>query len=196
MTRKRQSQETDPPHDDAALWRHVASTAKPLPKTAVAPASPAPVVARPAPPKARLKPLPRPQPVAIVAKAAPPTGGIDKRTGNRLRRGEMQIEARLDLHGMTAKEAHRAARDFLVRAHAAGLRCVLVVTGKGQPRDTGGIMTPARGVLRAEFPRWLGQAGLREIIVSSTPATPRDGGDGAFYVLLRRHRAAADFPTR
>jgi DNA-nicking Smr family endonuclease len=195
MTRKRQPKEAVSP-DDAALWRHVAASAKPLPKKAATPPPP-PAVAKPTPPTkarplaTRLKPQAPMSAARAVPQATSPGAGIDKRTGNRLRRGEMTIEARLDLHGMTAKEAHRAAHDFLIRAHAAGKRCVLVVTGKGAraDRDMGEIMAPQRGVLRAEFPRWLGQAGLREIIVSSTPATPRDGGDGAFYVLLRRHRA-------
>jgi DNA-nicking Smr family endonuclease len=65
-------------------------------------------------------------------------------------------------------------------AYAAGLRCVLVVTGKG-----GG---EGRGVLRQMVPRWLGEASHRQYVLTFCPAQPRHGGDGALYVLLKRRR--------
>jgi DNA-nicking Smr family endonuclease len=121
--------------------------------------------------------------------------GLDKRNAQRLKRGQMKIEARLDLHGMAQVEAHRSLREFVPRSVDAGKRCVLVITGKGSPRDrddidgAGGIM-PDRdvGVLRTEVPKWLGGVDLRPHIIRFEVAIPKHGGAGALYVLLRRRR--------
>jgi DNA-nicking Smr family endonuclease len=106
--------------------------------------------------------------------------GIDRRQALRLKRGQLPIEARLDLHGMTQAEAHRALAAFVARGHAAGKRVLLIVTGKGTREGS--------GVLRAAVPRWLAEPALRPLVLTSEPAVPRDGGDGALYLLLRRSR--------
>jgi DNA-nicking Smr family endonuclease len=109
-----------------------------------------------------------------------PTPGLDRRQALRLKRGQLEIEARLDLHGMVQAEAHRALAGFVARSHAAGKRTLLVVTGKGTREGT--------GVLRAAVPRWLAEPALRDRVLASAPAQPRDGGGGALYILLRRAR--------
>ena len=129
------------------------------------PAIQAPVLHRPPPA--------RPQPLPPLDRFA----GVDRATAERLKRGRYQVEARLDLHGMTQAEAHRALAGFVGRSRAAGRRCVLVITGHG--RMTG-------GVLKSAVPRWLAEPGLRPDVLAITPAQPRAGGDGALYVLLRR----------
>lgn len=111
--------------------------------------------------------------------------GIDRRTHDRFRRGRMAIEGRLDLHGMTRERAHQALSLFLHRGHERGARCLLVVTGKGRGRDGG-------GVLRRDVPIWLGQGGLKGLVLAVSPARPHDGGDGALYILLRRRRDRAE----
>ena len=109
---------------------------------------------------------------------------IDRRSWERLKRGQITIERKLDLHGRTQSEAHDALDRFLAMAAATGLRCVLVVTGKGGAEG--------RGVLRQMVPRWLGEPGNREKVLTYMPAQPRHGGDGALYVLLRRRRPGGD----
>jgi DNA-nicking Smr family endonuclease len=108
-----------------------------------------------------------------AALAAAP--GLDRRSAETLRRGERTIEARLDLHGMTQEEAHRALDAFVARAADGGKRCVLVITGKS-------------GVLHGAVPRWLGEAPNRGRLLAFSPAQPRHGGAGALYLLLRRRR--------
>ncbi len=107
--------------------------------------------------------------------------GLDTRTMDRLRRGRLRPEARLDLHGMTRKEAHGALTDFMARAESAGRRCVIVITGKGRVSEGG-------GVLRNEVPGWLNAPAIRHRILGFAEAQPKDGGAGALYVLLRRVR--------
>ncbi len=102
--------------------------------------------------------------------------GIDGRTQRRLFRGEVPIDLRLDLHGMTAARAHKQLIQFIISAADHGCRCVLVITGKGS------------GVLSGQVPNWLKQPPLSLYILALAGARPKDGGGGAFYVLLRRKR--------
>ncbi len=122
---------------------------------------------------------------ANVPPAAPPghppleigaSAGVDKRTAERLRRGKMVLDGRLDLHGMTQARAHSALTLFVDTAYQADKRCLLVITGKGQ------------GILKRAVPIWLGDPFLRPKILSVMTAQREHGGDGALYVLLRRRR--------
>ena len=119
---------------------------------------------------------------AAAARRAAGAAGLDRRRAKRLRRGEMAIDGRLDLHGMTRQEARGALAGFLAAAQGRGGRCVLVITGKGQREPLG----ERRSVLRAALPRWLDEAPNRERVLGFEAARPRHGGDGAFYVLLRK----------
>ncbi|MDE0384209.1 MAG: Smr/MutS family protein [Defluviicoccus sp.] len=119
-----------------------------------------------------------PLPPALAPGAAT---GVDARAVLRLRRGQTRPEARLDLHGHTLEQAHRALARFIERAAGDGRRCVLVITGKGSVGQPG-------GTIRGEFPRWLNQGRLRPHILAFAEAQPKDGGAGAFYVLLRKRR--------
>ena len=113
-----------------------------------------------------------------------PVGGsadVDKRTFDRLRRGRLRPEARLDLHGMTQDQAHKALIKFIEGSQEEGRRCVIVITGRGRVSEGG-------GVLRREVPGWLNSPRVRPIVLAISLATPRDGGPGAMYVLLRRLR--------
>lgn len=133
------------------------------------------------------------QPAAGVAVARP--GGLDGNTMERLRRGTLAPEARLDLHGMTQAAAHRALASFLRDAAARGQRLVLVVTGKGgkpaAPDAPFGLERDgrARGVLKAMTPRWLAEPELSAFVADVRAAHRRHGGNGALYVYLRKAAA-------
>ncbi|MFV0243868.1 MAG: Smr/MutS family protein [Qingshengfaniella sp.] len=112
----------------------------------------------------------------------------NRRTALRERRGKVRPEARIDLHGMTQAQAHGALTRFILGAQADGLRLVLVITGKGKPRDEGGPLPVPVGILRHQVPHWLSLPPLRGIVLRLAPAHIRHGGDGALYVFLRRNR--------
>ncbi|MDF1737346.1 MAG: Smr/MutS family protein [Minwuia sp.] len=118
--------------------------------------------------------------------------GLDRRTAERLRKGTFQIDARLDLHGLNREQAHAALRQRVRACHASGLRCLLVITGKGNrgktDNDSPYINPEPPGRLKREVPGWLAAGDLAPMILSTAPAVPRDGGSGALYVLLRRRR--------
>ncbi len=185
--------ERRPSAADSDLWRAVTADVKPIVRKPAPPAGKEP--AKPEPggkPAAREKtrPVARPRP------AAPPPGpdrpalghgtapGVDRRTLERLRRGRMEIEAELDLHGHTQNTAHRALSAFIEGHAGAGRRCVIVVTGKGATREGG-------GVLKSAVPGWLNEPELRAHVLAFCHARPNDGGEGALYVLLRRKRPRA-----
>ncbi len=162
------------------------------------PAAPEPQVAAAKPVPAKPKPKTKPaRPASAVPKPEappppPPGAGLDRRQQERLRRGQMKIEGRLDLHGLHQSPAHGALRAFITESHASGRRCVLVITGKGN-RQSGhqqdSVMPDrALGVLRREVPRWLRQPELKDKVLSVSEAQPKHGGAGALYVLLRKRR--------
>lgn len=111
-----------------------------------------------------------------------PQAGLDRRTAERLRKGARTPDSRIDLHGMSAERAHMACLRFLADASRRGDRVVLVITGKGR-RDGSG-----RGVLRESLPGWLRASPLGHSVVGIYQAHRRHGGEGAFYVYLKRHR--------
>jgi DNA-nicking Smr family endonuclease len=169
--------------EDRIIWTKVARTAKPL--------------------KGK-PPLPADEPEAggsgvmetllAEASAGPPEVGpkrperraarhgphpFDQLTRYKLAKGRLQIDARVDLHGMTQSEAHGLLLSFLHRAHASGLRHVLVITGKGASFGS-------EGVLKRAVPVWLSTPPFRTLVGSHDAAARQHGGAGAIYIRLRR----------
>ena len=122
------------------------------------------------------------------AAAAKTPSGVNGSTQDRLKRGLLEPDSRIDLHGMTERSAHRALFAFLAGAHGRGHRLVLVVTGKGNPRkdEAASWMQSPHGVLKQMVPRWLGEPELARLIASVSTAHVRHGGAGALYVYLRK----------
>jgi DNA-nicking Smr family endonuclease len=177
--------------EERALWESVARQAKPLRKRhrtpkpeAAAPHPETPAVANSevpstSHPPAKIQRAPKP-----VVPAPPPLAPLGRRERSHLSRGRKEIEARLDLHGMTQTRAHRALSGFLQRAHSDGLTFVLVITGKG--RTIGA--ESERGVLRRQVPLWLNLPEFRTLVVGFEEAHIGHGGEGALYVRIRRSR--------
>ncbi|WP_342077494.1 Smr/MutS family protein [Yoonia sp. SS1-5] len=111
---------------------------------------------------------------------------MDHKAFGKMKRGKLKPEARLDLHGMVLAEAHPELVRFILGSSAMGRRLVLVITGKGKDRDDGGPIPTRFGVLRHQVPQWLSLPPLNAVVLQVTPAHIRHGGDGAYYVYLRR----------
>jgi DNA-nicking Smr family endonuclease len=176
--------------EEQALWESVARQTRPLrkkPRAAKAEAAllaaeavAAKSAASPKPP-ASAKTLAAPK---SPAPAAPPLAPIGRRERSQLSRGRKEIDARLDLHGMTQTRAHHALSSFLQRAHHDGLSFVLVITGKGRTSAA----PSERGVLRRQVPLWLSLPEFRSLVVGFEEAHIGHGGEGALYVRIRRPR--------
>ncbi|HEX7790640.1 MAG TPA: Smr/MutS family protein [Afipia sp.] len=172
--------------EEAELWEAVAKQAKPLRKRSrpakVSPEvldDPVPV-ASPTPPK----PVAAMRPIPVAPPAPPPLAPLGRRERSKLSRGRKDIDARLDLHGMTQNKAHRMLLNFLHRAQDDGMSFVLVITGKG--RTVG--PESERGVLRRQVPQWLGLPEFRSLVIGFEEAHIGHGGEGALYVRVRRAR--------
>jgi DNA-nicking Smr family endonuclease len=104
---------------------------------------------------------------------------LDETTHRKLAKGRLALSGRIDLHGLTQGEAHGLLHGFLYRAHANGLRHVLVITGKGSSLGSDGI-------LRHAVPHWFATPSFRPLVSAYEFAHRSHGGDGAIYVRLRR----------
>jgi len=106
--------------------------------------------------------------------------GLSPRIMRRLKRGQFSVQDHLDLHGLTKQEAEVRVRAFLAQSHKLGLRCVLIVHGRG-------LNSPdSFPVLKDRLPVWLNRGFARKTVLAFATARPYDGGTGAIYVLLRR----------
>ena len=167
--------------EERALWESVAKQIKPLRKKSRAAKAEATSTSAEAP----AKPAASPRPLAAAPRAPkpgpPPLAPLGRRERSQLSRGRKDIDARLDLHGMTQTRAHRALSTFLQRAHSDGLTFVLIITGKGKMGAES-----ERGVLRRQVPQWLGLPEFRSLVVGFEEAHIGHGGEVALYVRIRR----------
>lgn len=186
--------------EERALWDRVAASAKPM-----RPHWPASRPVEPHPKPKPSAPKPGPADFHIGEMARPLTAAhdlaptmeerlssqplrMDRRTHQQLSRGRLSPEARIDLHGMTLAEAHPELVRFVLNAHSAGKRLILVITGKGKRGADHGPIPQRVGVLRHQVPQWLTLPPLGALVLQITPAHARHGGAGACYVYLRRPR--------
>ncbi|MCS6759584.1 MAG: Smr/MutS family protein [Candidatus Devosia euplotis] len=184
------------PHD-FHLWTTVAATVDPLRRKGLLklgsgpfplPAEPQPVPINQPPPK-RLPPrqpfLPSYQAHAPGANA--PEKSVNPAIRKKLGRGLMEIDGRIDLHDMTQAEARAALHRFIHAKVGQGARTILVITGKGLKSDDDYIAAmTGRGILRTMLPVWLNKPALAPLVSGWSIATRGHGGEGAWYVRLRR----------
>ena len=176
--------------EEAALWAKVAETAEPLEEgdpSPDAPPEPAPSSsAAPRPTTEAYTPIERDRTVT-----EPELASIGRKEARQIRSGRVEIDARLDLHGLRQREAYGALQSFLANAQANGHRYVLIITGKGglAPEDEDENFfheRQERGVLKRAVPRWLAEPAFRAWVIGYESAHTRHGGEGALYVRLRR----------
>lgn len=166
---------------DRILWSTVARTVTPLKGK-------------------RIDPEPQPQPAgadqppklaaeADVRTALPvrrkvsTLAALDRRQREKIAKGKVAIEGRIDLHGMTQRDAHALLLGFLRRAHSEGRRHVLVITGKGASLGS-------EGALRRAVPHWLATPDFRPFVGGWSEAMRSHGGEGALYVRIARKRSS------
>jgi len=181
-------------YEERVLWSTITKTMTPLRPDDAAALVDDDIAAPVVPPKPRASVKVRPSEPKVAApsppKPAPIAPPLTRRAKRGLARGKQDIDARLDLHGLTQSEAHHALLRFLRTASARDARLVLVITGKGAVRaahfdDSG----RERGVLRRQVPQWLSLPEFREYVIGFEDAHIAHGGEGALYVRVRRAKA-------
>ncbi len=138
-------------------------------------------VAKPAAPRHDIAP-------PIAEQVAQQPLQMDRKRFGQMKKGRLSPEARIDLHGMTIAQAHPALTRFILDASAADKRLVLVITGKGKTKPDDGPIPERHGVLRHQVPHWLNTMPLRPHVLQITEAHIKHGGQGAYYVYLRKSR--------
>lgn len=179
MTRKRR----DLSDDEKNLWNHVTRKVTPLKgeKKPIARLS-----------SKRVAPVRVPTSQELPFSQSPREPSIHKdlsSSTHRIRRvRQIDIQARLDLHGYTREQARKRLGQFLARCQGCGYLWVLVITGKGRRnlRSQEPYPTPPRAILRDLVPQWLEEADFRPIVSAYADAKPPDGGAGALYIRLKR----------
>lgn len=101
--------------------------------------------------------------------------GVSNKTLRKLRKGQYNVEAVLDLHGLSVDEARAAVDGFLRQCSHEKIRVVLIIHGKGHHSQM--------PILKNKLNHW-----LRELhsVLAFCSAAPVHGSRGAMYVLLRR----------
>lgn len=175
--------------EDRILWHTVAATTTPLRGKAL-PLESAPLKqAQPVEPKStsaqrfaseleRAPEVKRPAPPVTP----PPQHKLDRPTRDKIAKGRVVIDGKVDLHGLTQSEAHSMLLGFLHQAYTHDRRHVLVVTGKGASFGSD-------GVLKRAVPAWFATPPFRALVGSYHDAARHHGGTGALYVRLRRRNA-------
>lgn len=177
--------------EEEALWTAVKRTVDPL-----RPRPPKPAPAPPAvPPMPEAVPPPPADIAAVTPRSPPPPRPampglhpLGRRERQKLVRGSREIDARIDLHGLTQDEAHDRLSGFLANAQARGHAVVLVITGKGRGEGLASLHGAERGVLRRVVPLWLSLPAFRPYVLGFEEAHLAHGGAGALYVRVRRRR--------
>lgn len=183
------------PHD-FHLWTTVASTVEPLRRKGllklghgtlpVPEPEPQPAIKSAPKPLKPAKPFLPPYQAPQPGKPAPEKA-VDPAIHKKVRRGRIEIDGTIDLHGMTQSQAREALYRYVTTRAARGDRTILVITGKGLKTDSDYIAAMTeRGILRTMLPIWLSEPGLSHLISGWSLAARGHGGEGAWYVRLRR----------
>lgn len=167
---------TDKKKEDQLLWEKYNETTTPLEhkKVVLTKALPRPKKIKISIDEEIVAPSERMEPIKQIE-------GMDRALVAKMRRRKARVQASLDLHGMTQREAYSAVMQFVQQSYAGGVKYLRIITGKGR----GGI---GQGVLRQKLTVWLQEDLLRVYVDSISEAPPHDGGAGAFYIVLRRQK--------
>jgi DNA-nicking Smr family endonuclease len=172
--------------DDRILWGKVARSTRPLPgrmrpidefEAALKAKDEKPEEKKPAPRSAVMPDDVPEKPKKAAARHQP----LERPVKKKLAKGRLELEARIDLHGMFQSEAHALLYGFILSAHQRGLRHVLVITGKGSSMGSD-------GALKRAVPMWFGKPEFRHLISSYETSAQNHGGEGALYVRLAKSR--------
>ena len=187
--------------DELELWQRVAQSTDRLHPARKPPETMADIFPSDDAPKKRPADVPKfkvgekvnghaPSLPGIATSSPKPTLQMDKKAYDRLKRGKLKPQGRIDLHGMTMDQAQPALIAFIMSSYAKDRRLVLVITGKGQGKDREDVgPIPERpGILRRNVPHWLQTPPMSQVVLQVTKAHGRHGGGGAYYVYLRRRR--------
>ncbi|MDR2778240.1 MAG: Smr/MutS family protein [Rickettsiales bacterium] len=108
--------------------------------------------------------------------------GIDRNTDRRLKAGKIKIDMKIDFHGLTSGAARELLLHSVVEAYGGGLKCMLVITGRGL-NTSHNVAT-----IKSQLEKWMQMPAISSRVIKYVDATQRHGGRGAVYLLLKTNR--------
>ena len=111
---------------------------------------------------------------------------VEKNKLRRIKSGKINIEATIDLHGFSLKEAEMRLQLFVAKSFKQNKRFLLIITGKGKnsrPNNYGKTHT-----IKSELKKWLSGNFYRDKVQYISKALDAHGGDGAYYFFLKRSK--------
>ena len=105
-------------------------------------------------------------------------GGVRNKDLKKLKSGKFTIQSKLDLHGFKLMDAEKMFYDFIHRNFEQSNRNLLIITGKGHQ---------GKGKIKKDIHMWINKSSLLRLIIFYSYASPKDGGEGALYIRLRKN---------
>ncbi len=102
---------------------------------------------------------------------------VERSIIKKLRTGKIPIDLSIDLHGYTIDQAYKVFYNSVRNAISQSFKLMLVITGKGS-RDKSSI--------RSELMHWVNLPEISSHIIYITHSMQQQGGEGAFYIVLRK----------
>ena len=96
---------------------------------------------------------------------------------------------KLDLHGFSLNDANKIVRKFIIDSSNIGCKKVLIITGKGLRSKVynNPYLSEKMNVLKNSIPDFINNdADLSSLIIKTSKADKKHGGDGAFYIFLKQ----------
>jgi DNA-nicking Smr family endonuclease len=168
--------------EEQGLWHQVATTIKPI-KGRKLLAMPVTVLAKLG--AQPLKAAPPVSPKRPLTQARTMGDSLDGAWERKLAKGLVHTDMTIDLHGETQSTAHRRLEAGLAHAMHRQARVVLLITGR-PARDNPRLPPTSRGVIRASVIDWIKASSYAGRVAAIRNASPRHGGLGAFYIILRQ----------
>ncbi len=114
---------------------------------------------------------------------------LDKKIERQLKQGKINPDSTLDLHGLNQTKAHAALNNHIENAYETSQKFVLVITGKGKGQAMADDwITPGQGILKQKLPQWVTSGRLKKMVIDILPAHAKHGGNGAYYVVIRKKK--------
>ncbi|MDC1047237.1 Smr/MutS family protein [Alphaproteobacteria bacterium] len=116
---------------------------------------------------------------------------IDLKKG--IKKGSFHIDKKIDFHGKSLIDSEDQFNNTIIESYNSGRRCLLFVTGKGlfKSKNYEESDKPKlyHGIIRSSFVQWAKSQKFSKYILSFEQASIEHGGDGAFYVYLRKNKS-------